>query len=74
MGSSFASKHCVVWLCGFVMRIWTSMGPKYLECGGVKRRITKTTQEKEGSTFNIKNVDKENDKNSKKYTIPLLPL
>jgi len=50
------------------------MGPKYLECGGVKRRITKTTQEKEGSTFNIKNVDKENDKNSKKHTIPLLLL
>jgi hypothetical protein len=50
------------------------MGPKYLECGGVKRRISKTTQEKEGSIFIIKNVDKENDNNSRKYIVPLLPL
>jgi hypothetical protein len=49
------------------------MGPKYLERGGVKRRITKTTQEKEGSSFIIKNLDKENDNNSRKYTMPLLP-
>jgi hypothetical protein len=48
------------------------MGAKYLECRGVKRRITKTTQEKEGSTFIIKNVDKENDNNGRKYTVPLL--
>jgi hypothetical protein len=50
------------------------MRPKYLECGGVNWRNTKTTQEKEGSTFIIKNVDKENANNSRKYTMSLLPL
>jgi hypothetical protein len=34
----------------------------------------KKTEEKECSTFIIKNVHKENDNNSRKYIVPLLPL
>ncbi len=59
--------------------IWTLKAPKNLECQGIKKKITKTTQEEKGFVSTLKNIDKENYNNNivgsnRSCTMPSPPL